>query len=85
MVKDNQSQLGPWPFSTYRTLNRYQNDYYLNCKWRERGNSYNLVYSSTCLDKLEGNSLAKEEEDELDNGLSNIPDNLTVNTPSKFR
>ena len=66
-------------------LNRYQNNYYLNCKWWERGNSCNLVYSSTCLDKLEGNLLAKEEKDKLDKGLSDVPDNLTVNAPSKFR
>ena len=66
-------------------LNRYQNNYYLNYKWQECGNSCNLIYSSTCLDKLEGNLLAKEEEDKLDDGLSNVPNNLTVNTPSKFR
>ena len=33
---------------------------------------------------LEGNLLAKEEEDKSDNGLSNVPNNLIVNTPSKF-
>ena len=39
---------------------------------------------STYLDKLESNLLAKEEDDKLDNRLSNIPNNLTANTPSKF-
>jgi hypothetical protein len=30
-------------------------------------------------------SSAKEEEDESDDGLSDVPDNLTVYTPSEFR